>query len=384
MAQGIRRAWRLLVALAIVAIAALALAGAGSASASTTWLCRPGLAHDPCTPSLATTQISPAGATLSTTTPAVARHPRIDCFYVYPTVSDQKRPAATLHVDPEQRSIALYQAARYSSECRVFAPMYRQITLQGLLQPQTVTAAMRARAYADVRDAWRTYLKHDNKGRGVVFVGHSQGSFVLRQLLREEVDPEPAVRRRLVSALLLGGNVLVKAGRDVGGDFQHIPACRSARQLGCVVAFSTFGEQPPANAIFGVPSGRNAVSNGVSTAGKEVLCVNPAALRGGTAPLDSAFPTAPFAPGTTIGGLTTAVGFTVPSVATAWVEARGAYTASCSDGAIHVLVVTPQDGAPALRALPDATWGLHLVDANIALGDLVRLVHAEAGAYRGG
>jgi hypothetical protein len=29
------------------------------------------------------------------------------------------------------------------------------------------------------------------------------------------------------------------------------------------------------------------------------------------------------------------------------------------------------------------TWGLHLVDVNIALGDLVALVRAEAAAYRG-
>jgi hypothetical protein len=31
-----------------------------------------------------------------------------------------------------------------------------------------------------------------------------------------------------------------------------------------------------------------------------------------------------------------------------------------------------------LQPSPDATWGLHLVDANIALGDLVDLVAAQA------
>ena len=60
------------------------------------------------------------------------RNPKIDCFYVYPTVSDQKGPNANLHIDPEERSIALYQAARYSQYCRVFAPMYRQITVPAL------------------------------------------------------------------------------------------------------------------------------------------------------------------------------------------------------------------------------------------------------------
>ena len=50
-----------------------------------------------------------------------------------------------------------------------------------------------------------------------------------------------------MSALLLGGNVTVKKGKDVGGDFKHVRACRANRQIGCVVAFSTFKAQPPAN-----------------------------------------------------------------------------------------------------------------------------------------
>ena len=53
---------------------------------------------------------------------------------------------------------------------------------------------MRSQAYADVREAWRTYLRKYNHGRGVVLIGHSQGSFVLRQLIAEEIDRKPAVR----------------------------------------------------------------------------------------------------------------------------------------------------------------------------------------------
>ena len=54
--------------------------------------------------------------------------------------------------------------------------MYRQITIAGPAQARRrVTTKMRDTAYADVRAACRDYLKHDNKGRGVVFIGHSQG-----------------------------------------------------------------------------------------------------------------------------------------------------------------------------------------------------------------
>ena len=94
-------------------------------------------------------------------------------------------------------------------------------------------------------EAWRTYLRRFNHGRGVVLIGHSQGTFVLRRLIREEIDPKASARRRLVSAVLLGGNVTVKAGSDRGGDFKRVRACRRAGQTGCVVAFSTFNAPVP-------------------------------------------------------------------------------------------------------------------------------------------
>ena len=60
----------------------------------------------------------------------------------------------------------------------------------------------------------------------------------------------------------------------------------------------------------------------------------------------------------------------------------GAYTARCVDeGGANVLQVTPAPGAPALNAGARATWGLHLADGNIALGDLVALVRRQAAAY---
>ena len=211
-----------------VALTALAVALPGAASAKTVWLCKPGLASNPCTPGLSTTAFTGAVTSLGKVKVTAQRKPPIDCFYVYPTVSDQKTPNANLTIDPEERSIALYQAARYSQYCRVYAPMYRQGTLTSLNGARDADGNL---AYGDVRDAWNEYLKKDNRGRGVVLLGHSQGSFVLRSLITKEIDARKAVRRRIVSAQLLGGNVAVKAGTGIGGDFRHIAACRSRTQL---------------------------------------------------------------------------------------------------------------------------------------------------------
>ena len=46
----------------------------------------------------------------------------------------------------------------------------------------------------DVEAAWDDYLARDNKGRGVVLIGHSQGSGILKQLIAREIEGQPAQR----------------------------------------------------------------------------------------------------------------------------------------------------------------------------------------------
>jgi hypothetical protein len=357
----------------LAAVAALCCVAVAPASAKTVWLCKPGQKNDACSPSLSTTHVSPSGKKLRTERVKRVARPKVDCFYVYPTVSDDRAPQADLSIDPELRSIALYQAARYSRDCKVYAPVYRQITLQGLLNPQTVTPEMWESGYADVKNAWREYLKKYNKGRGVMIIGHSQGTFVLRRLIPDEIDRNRSVRKRVISAYMLGGTVLVPKRKDVGGDFKNIPACRSTGQIGCVVAYNTYGGPVPADSRFGK----------TSEEGMEVLCNNPANLRrGGAGKLDSLAPAEPFAPETTMGGLVNQVGFVAPKVSTAWIQANDAYRGRCvTENGANVLQTTPLDGAPTLRALPAENWGLHLGDANLPLENLAAMFKRQVAVY---
>jgi hypothetical protein len=350
-----------------------------SAVAGTTWLCRPGVNPDPCFGSLQTTVIDSSGQS-HVENPRNAKRPRIDCFYVYPTVSDDKTTNSDLSIDPEENAIALFQAARFSQRCRVFAPMYRQVTLQGINAPSPPPDALLT-AYSDVRAAWNEYMRRYNHGRGVVLIGHSQGSGMLEELIRQKIDPFPAARRQLVSAILPGGNVTVRRGSDVGGVFRQVPACHTARRTGCVIAYSTFDQTPPDNAIFGKPG---AVSDFFGQSGRtdlQVLCTNPAALRGGSAPLHTLAPTAPF-PGTLGLGVKILYNGSPPTAPTPWVEPQDHYSGACvqSNGA-NVLMTTPIAGARQLTPVPDKSWGLHLADMNIALGNLVDDVGAETKAF---
>ena len=344
----------------------------------TVWLCKPGLADNPCGGNLDATPFDASGAAgYEKATPAA--DPPVDCFYVYPTVSRQKTVNANLTIDPEETAVATAQAARFSQVCRVYAPMYPQLTLAATAAPGKISYASALAAYNYVDSAFRNYMANYNHGRGIVFIGHSQGAMLLAALLKYEVDTQPQVRKLLVSALLMGGNVMVPIGEAVGGDFQNIPACASATEIGCVVAYSSFGTTPPANAVFGRAATAIDLIGQSSSVPLQVLCVNPASPSGGTANLKPYLPT---------GFLKTIFGAAGSAwdTFTPWVAFPNQYAAHCENaGGASWLQIDRIGGASDKRPVATASnpsWGLHTFDVNIALGNLTDLVGAESAAYR--
>jgi Protein of unknown function (DUF3089) len=307
-----------------------------------------------------------------------AASPTVDCFYVYPTVSDETTTNADLRVQPAEQAVAVAQASRFSAVCRVWAPMYRQQTLAGLFTAGIGASSERAQsiAYASLLAAWQDYLAHDNGGRPIVFIGHSQGASMLIRLLAGQIDRNAALRRRLVAAIILGGNVVVAPGKTAGGSFANIPACTSAAAFGCVIAYSSFPAAPPADSLFGRPGqGVSLLSGQTATTGVQVLCVNPAAVgSNGTAPLE---PYSPTSLAGTIPG---------PRIATPWVTFPALYTARCRHSGSATWLAVDDVGArsdrrPRLDETAGPQWGFHVDDVNLALGDLVGDVGGEAAAY---
>ena len=343
----------------------------GSDSSGTVWLCRPGQADDPCT-SPQTATVVPASGARTVQNGQVNPASKFDCFYVYPTVSTQKKANADLTVQPAEVGAAVAQASRFSSICRVWAPMYRQRTEASLLAGLGANPQADEVAYQSLLSAWKDYLAHDNDGRPIIFIGHSQGSAMLIRLLAGQVDPNPKLRARTVMAILPGGNVTVPVGKTVGATFHHLPLCTAASSMHCVIAYSTFPSQPPGDSNFGIPGqGVSLQSGQTATAGLQVGCVNPAALQGGTANLVPYFPSAISTP-------------PPPAIATPWVTYPDLYSASCRHaGAATWLQVGTVDvaGRPVVTESLGPTWGFHLDDVNLALGNLVNDAKAAESAY---
>ncbi len=382
------RAWLV----AAVGAAALMVSGvaAASASAETTWLCRPGLASNPCLNSEETTVRLDGGATFVEHAKP-AKEPPIDCFYVYPTVSSQLAINANEKIEAEEEAIAESQASRFSQVCKVYAPIYPQLTIPaidgfpgvGKVEPENFV-----KAYTGVARAFIEYIARYNDGRGFELIGHSQGSAMLEQLIKEVIETEPALRKRLVGAIVLGGQVIVPEGKNVGGTFKTIPGCSVVGQSGCVIAYSSFLEEPPEKALFGRPT---SILGGSlpEVEHPQVLCVNPTVLAQGhyAGPSLSYYPTfnAFVPPGKFPGDLEPFV--QAPKAPTPWVATPAQYSAKCEarNGASW-LQLTPTDPKDTrtetvLVNTLGPEWGQHLVDVNAQLGNLVADVGLQSAGY---
>jgi Protein of unknown function (DUF3089) len=341
------------------------------------WLCRPGRA-DVCALPLATADLNPDGyGPVSRSAPAA--DPPIDCFYVYPTVSRDPGLNSDLTASEEQPTAAA-QFARFASVCRTFAPLYRQVTVGAIpraLAGADVSANFNL-AYEDVRAAWRHYLDHENNGRPSVLIGHSQGTIHLTRLLAEEIETGPAATR-LLSALLIGFAVEVPEGQVVGGSLRRTPLCTRRGETGCVVTYMSFrAESPP---------GEGALMGRATRAGMTAGCVNPAALGGGSAGLDSYV----LSQVSQFGGPAITWSTTGPPPAP-FLHVRGLVSGECRhDGKAGYLAITvnadpndartdqiPGDVYFGPQLIPG--WGLHIADVSLAQGDLIRLVEAQRDA----
>jgi hypothetical protein len=326
------------------------------------WLCLPGR-QDACAQPMTATVFADDG-TVTKRSYDVDPNAPVDCFYVYPTASHEPTANADLTASPELQHAALEQFERFGARCKLYAPLYRQVTVAVL--KGAAHDPDNEMAYNDVLAAWNLYLARYNHGRGVVLIGHSQGTKILARLIASQMDGT-GEQKLLISAIILGGDVETPVGRDVGGTFKHVPLCRTAVQVGCVIAYSTY--------LATDPPGKGAYFGGAQP-GFTDACVDPVALDGQTLVKDELPP---------MGSLARAFG-------TSFIETPAQLSAGCATNEGHTyLAITPGSDprSAVLRvAFQDIQqrmtgWGLHILDVNVAMGNLLDLVGTESKAWLG-
>lgn len=311
------------------------------------WMCKPGLAKNYCLENIAdATEALPGGTYQPFMDDLGTDHP-IDCIFWYPTVNRTEDPTSYDFSDPEPMLASIRsQAARFSRVCNVYAPFYRQRSLNNGGDAEL--------GYMDVVESFKQYVANWSEGRSFVIFGHSQGTGHATRLITQEVNDNPDLRSRLVSALLIGGGLTATT-------FSNIPLCTAPDQFGCAVGYRSYG----------APQATDSVTAGLA-------CTNPGALGGGKVLLKGSF----FKSRGT--NYSQDLG---PEFTATWGLFRNLFTAECVDTSSggQVLRIDYTDDAADMRQHPiDLSvvigFGLHVFDYQFPLDDLVELVRTQRDA----
>lgn len=167
-----------------------------------------------------------------------------DVFFIHPTTyysrDSWNQPLGDERADRATDFTLRAQASAFNNSARVYAPYYRQMSLAGYV---SASDADRDKAldlaYGDVRAAFKAYLQHYSNGRPFIIAAHSQGSGHGLRLVSElmsDLSADPALRKRLIAAYLIGAPVPRDSlQRTIPG----VPLCDAPQQTGCVVFYNS-------------------------------------------------------------------------------------------------------------------------------------------------
>ncbi len=141
---------------------------------------------------------------------------RADTLYLYPTAyinTDADAPKIVPVTDETMRKGALQNielnCGVFSESTNVFVPYYRQSNLGALtdLDSGDFVDFQMQEQRTDVYAALDYYFEHYNDGRPYILAGHSQGSAMLKIVLREYMQAHPAYYERMIAAYVLGYSI---------------------------------------------------------------------------------------------------------------------------------------------------------------------------------
>jgi len=211
----------------------------------------------------------------------------VDVFYIHPTTyfsrAGWNQPLDDEDANRGTEFALRAQASAFNEVGRIYAPRYRQMTLNGYLSASDSDRDKALDlAYRDVRAAFDEFLSQRSHGRPFIIAAHSQGSGHGLRLLSElmsDLAPDPALRKRLVAAYLIGAAVPQDALQQT---VPGIALCATPQQTGCAVFYNTIesgafdpGERPKRfeRVRAWYPGGFRSVER------PRLLCVNPVTWR---------------------------------------------------------------------------------------------------------
>ena len=174
----------------------------------------------------------------------------VDTFYVYSTVyfdssfEDGAPDYATLD-NPEMQLGALGEyatnASVYEDSTNVFVPYYRQSGMRYANEVSKKTgnidAALSGISYDDMSAALDYYFEKCNNGRPFIIAGHSQGSAMVRYILKNYFKKHPEYYERMVAAYAIGYSITKE---DLEAN-PHMKFAAGESDTGVIISWHTEG-----------------------------------------------------------------------------------------------------------------------------------------------
>ncbi len=176
----------------------------------------------------------------------------IDVFFMHPTTygttSDGFNASLTNEtVNCVTDADVLAQASVFDQDCNIYAPRYRQMSIEVLSMDEGEKDRYLSVAIDDMLAAFTYYLENLNDGRPYILASHSQGSNVILELLRKHrnlVDTD-----KLVAVYIIGWTITDEDLKEI-----DLPLAVMPTQTGGIITWNTIGQGGESPVLF--PSAR--------------------------------------------------------------------------------------------------------------------------------
>ncbi len=277
----------------------------------------------------------------------------VDVFLICPTV-DTRSETNSFDLNDKLKSRFVnaldMEKGIYEEAGRLYAPYYRQMSMNAYKLPEEARLEAQEIAYGDVSASFRWYLNHENGGRGLILAGFSQGAQMCLELLKEYYGSgsgkAEALKQNLVAVYAIGWSVT----EEMTAEYPQIVPAKGETDVGTVVSFDC--EDGTLTDTLVIPEGTKALS------------INPLNWRTDGTAADASL---------NLGAVMATGAEPIPGLCGAYIGPRGEVVATG---------VTPEEYPPAIDIFP--TGAYHVYDYLFFFTNLRENVLKRLDAWRGG
>ena len=174
----------------------------------------------------------------------------VDAFYIYSTLyvessfeedAPDYAPLNNLEMILGAMGEYVTNASVFEESCNVFVPWYRQSGMRFASETSkkhgSLDPALAGISYTDIKAALDYYFEKCNNGRPFIIAGHSQGSAMVRYVLKNYFSEHPDYYQRMVAAYAIGYSIT----KDDLEAYPYLKFAEGESDTGVIISYHTEG-----------------------------------------------------------------------------------------------------------------------------------------------